>query len=135
MVGSGRFKTVYRGFDEKRGIDVAWSKIDGLQNELSQQQVQPGGARAGARGGRQQCSGVVLKVAATWWQQQQHLCLGGGGCRDRTDSSTAAVATACPPTDARDCGGDQQGVEDRPQQRDQGAAALAAAGVRQLLLE
>ena len=27
-VGSGRFKRVYKGFDEKRGIDVAWSKIE-----------------------------------------------------------------------------------------------------------
>lgn len=39
VVGSGRFKTVYRGFDEKRGIDVAWSKIDGTRNELSLEQM------------------------------------------------------------------------------------------------
>ena len=27
LVGSGRFKRVYRGFDERAGIDVAWSKV------------------------------------------------------------------------------------------------------------
>ncbi|KAK9786274.1 hypothetical protein WJX73_002868 [Symbiochloris irregularis] len=32
QVGVGRFKRVYKGFDEKRGIDVAWSKI--LQSSL-----------------------------------------------------------------------------------------------------
>ena len=31
-VGTGRFKHVYKGFDERRGIDVAWSKI--LQSTL-----------------------------------------------------------------------------------------------------
>ncbi|CAL8465728.1 g5264 [Coccomyxa elongata] len=33
-VGSGRFKTVYKGFDEKHGIDVAWSKIDSHVNNM-----------------------------------------------------------------------------------------------------
>lgn len=26
-VGKGRFKCVYKAFDEKQGIDVAWSKV------------------------------------------------------------------------------------------------------------
>ena len=26
-VGKGRFKCVYKGFDEKQGIDIAWSKV------------------------------------------------------------------------------------------------------------
>lgn len=38
-VGSGRFKTVYKGFDEKRGVDVAWSKILAEDNQLSADQV------------------------------------------------------------------------------------------------
>ena len=33
-VGSGRFKRVYRGFDEKNGIDVAWSKIERHINNM-----------------------------------------------------------------------------------------------------
>lgn len=33
-VGSGRFKTVYRAFDERRGLDVAWSKISAGANGL-----------------------------------------------------------------------------------------------------
>ncbi len=33
-VGSGRFKTVYKGFDEKHGIDVAWSKIESDVNNM-----------------------------------------------------------------------------------------------------
>lgn len=39
VVGAGRFKTVYKGFDEKQGIDIAWSKIDGTQNNLSRDQM------------------------------------------------------------------------------------------------
>jgi hypothetical protein len=31
-VGKGRFKCVYKGFDEKQGIDIAWSKV--LQVQL-----------------------------------------------------------------------------------------------------
>jgi hypothetical protein len=34
VVGSGRFKTVYRGFDERAGIDVAWSKVGAAANGL-----------------------------------------------------------------------------------------------------
>jgi WNK lysine deficient protein kinase len=33
-VGSGRFKRVYKGFDEKNGIDVAWSKIERYVNNM-----------------------------------------------------------------------------------------------------
>jgi len=38
VAGSGRFKTVYKAFDEKRGVDVAWSKIaaDGSPLTLGQ---------------------------------------------------------------------------------------------------
>ena len=38
-MGSGRFKSVYKGFDEKRGVDVAWSKINGEDNDLSPDQM------------------------------------------------------------------------------------------------
>ena len=38
-VGSGRFKTVYKGFDQRHGIDVAWSKIDAAQNDLAPDQT------------------------------------------------------------------------------------------------
>ncbi|KAL4431210.1 hypothetical protein ABPG75_006466 [Micractinium tetrahymenae] len=37
--GSGRFKVVYKGFDEKQGIDVAWSKIEADPNGLSHDQM------------------------------------------------------------------------------------------------
>ncbi|PRW58194.1 COP9 signalosome complex subunit 5b-like [Chlorella sorokiniana] len=37
--GRGRFKTVYKGFDEKQGIDVAWSKIEAGPNNLSHDQM------------------------------------------------------------------------------------------------
>lgn len=40
IVGSGRFKTVYRGFDERRGVDIAWSKIVANDsNHLSSDQM------------------------------------------------------------------------------------------------
>jgi hypothetical protein len=39
QVGSGRFKLVYKGFDEKQGIDVAWSKIEAGSNNLSHEQM------------------------------------------------------------------------------------------------
>lgn len=39
QVGSGRFKTVFRGFDERRGVDVAWSKIEADDNHLSRDQM------------------------------------------------------------------------------------------------
>lgn len=38
-MGKGRFKSVYKGFDEKQGIDVAWSKIEASNNHLSQDQM------------------------------------------------------------------------------------------------
>ena len=34
-VGSGRFKRVCKGFDEKRGIDVAWSKVERHVNNIT----------------------------------------------------------------------------------------------------
>lgn len=39
QVGSGRFKQVYRGFDEKRGLDIAWSKITAATTGLTQDQM------------------------------------------------------------------------------------------------
>ncbi|KDD73819.1 hypothetical protein H632_c1815p0, partial [Helicosporidium sp. ATCC 50920] len=39
LVGSGRFKRVYRGFDEFRGLDIAWSKISGAAHGLSADQM------------------------------------------------------------------------------------------------
>lgn len=39
IVGSGRFKTVYKAFDERRGVDVAWSKIAADENQLSREQM------------------------------------------------------------------------------------------------
>ncbi|KAK9819614.1 hypothetical protein WJX72_000313 [[Myrmecia] bisecta] len=38
-VGKGRFKQVYKGFDEKQGIDIAWSKIQRDRNHLDEQQM------------------------------------------------------------------------------------------------
>lgn len=38
-VGRGRFKQVYKGFDEKQGIDVAWSKVLKEHNQLSDEQM------------------------------------------------------------------------------------------------
>lgn len=38
-MGSGRFKQVYRGFDEKRGLDIAWSKITAATTGLTQDQM------------------------------------------------------------------------------------------------
>lgn len=35
-----RFKTVYKAYDEKQGIDVAWSKINASDNNLMPEQVQ-----------------------------------------------------------------------------------------------
>ncbi|GAB4822726.1 hypothetical protein N2152v2_009772 [Parachlorella kessleri] len=39
LVGRGRFKSVYKGFDEKQGIDIAWSKIEASNNHLSHEQM------------------------------------------------------------------------------------------------
>ncbi|KAL3133225.1 hypothetical protein ABBQ38_007112 [Trebouxia sp. C0009 RCD-2024] len=38
-VGKGRFKRVYKGFDEKQGIDIAWSKIQREANQLDEDQI------------------------------------------------------------------------------------------------
>lgn len=38
-VGTGRFKRVYKGFDEKAGIDIAWSKIQREANQLNHNQI------------------------------------------------------------------------------------------------
>ena len=38
-VGTGRFKHVYKGFDLKQGIDIAWSRILQDANGLSQEQM------------------------------------------------------------------------------------------------
>lgn len=40
QIGRGRFKAVYRGFDEKLGMDVAWAKIDGTENNLDQHELE-----------------------------------------------------------------------------------------------
>lgn len=42
VVGAGRFKTVYRAFDERHGLDVAWSKISAAdeREQLSDEQIQ-----------------------------------------------------------------------------------------------
>lgn len=39
QVGSGRFKQVFRGFDEKRGLDIAWSKIAAETTGLTPEQM------------------------------------------------------------------------------------------------
>ena len=39
IVGKGRFKRVYKGFDEKQGIDIAWSKIQREANQLDEEQI------------------------------------------------------------------------------------------------
>lgn len=39
LVGTGRFKRVYKGFDEKQGIDIAWSKIQREANQLDHNQI------------------------------------------------------------------------------------------------
>ena len=39
QVGTGRFKTVFRGFDERRGVDVAWGKIYADDNHLNRDQM------------------------------------------------------------------------------------------------
>ena len=38
-VGTGRFKHVYKGFDERQGIDIAWSRILQQANSLSDEQM------------------------------------------------------------------------------------------------
>ena len=38
-VGTGRFKHVYKGFDERQGIDIAWSRILQQANNLSDEQM------------------------------------------------------------------------------------------------
>jgi serine/threonine protein kinase len=40
LLGRGRFKAVYRGFDEKQGTDVAWAKIDGNENDLTKEEME-----------------------------------------------------------------------------------------------
>lgn len=40
LLGQGRFKRVYRGFDERQGTDVAWAKIDGVDNGLSTEEME-----------------------------------------------------------------------------------------------
>lgn len=37
--GTGRFKQVYRGFNEKLGTDIAWSKIQRADKKLDDEQI------------------------------------------------------------------------------------------------
>jgi WNK lysine deficient protein kinase len=39
-VGKGRFKCVYKGFDEKQGIDIAWSKVLQEHHNLDEAQME-----------------------------------------------------------------------------------------------
>lgn len=71
-VGTGRFKHVYKGFDERRGIDVAWSKI--LQSTLNlddEQMHSIVGEMATGLGLEHQ---NIIRCYRTW-QDEEHHCI------------------------------------------------------------
>ena len=72
-VGTGRFKHVFRGFDEKQGIDVAWSKI--LQHssphfDLDEEQMRK--IAAEMRIGLQLDHPNIIRCYKCWQDDQAH---------------------------------------------------------------
>ena len=72
MAGSGRFKTVYKAFDEKRGVDVAWSKIFADDNDLTSDQMCK--VRDELSTGLQLDHPHVIKMYRCW-SDDEHRCI------------------------------------------------------------
>ena len=72
-MGTGRFKHVFRGFDEKQGIDVAWSKI--LQHssphfDLDEEQMRKIAAEMSI--GLQLDHPNIIRCYKCWQDEQAH---------------------------------------------------------------
>ena len=63
-VGKGRFKKVYKGFDERRGIDIAWSKL--CQEQLALDDAQLAAVAAEMRKGLDLDHPNIIKAYLTW---------------------------------------------------------------------
>ena len=71
-VGSGRFKIVYKGFDEKHGIDVAWSKIDANVNNMELDDETMEKIVAEMSKGLQLEHPNIIKCFRCWHDQENH---------------------------------------------------------------
>jgi WNK lysine deficient protein kinase len=72
VAGSGRFKTVYRAFDETRGVDVAWSKILADDNDLTPEQMNK--VRDELANGLHLDHPHVIKMYRCW-SDDEHRCI------------------------------------------------------------
>jgi WNK lysine deficient protein kinase len=72
VAGSGRFKTVYKAFDEKRGVDVAWSKILADDNDLTLDQMNK--VRDELANGLHLDHPHVIKMYRCW-SDSEHRCI------------------------------------------------------------
>ena len=70
QVGVGRFKRVFKGFDEKRGIDVAWSKI--LQSSLNLDDAQMHNIVAEMATGLGLDHPNIIRCYRTWQDEEKH---------------------------------------------------------------
>lgn len=69
-VGKGRFKKVFKGFDERRGIDVAWSKLS--QESLDLDDGQLAAVAQEMRKGLDLDHPNIIKCYLTWQDGQAH---------------------------------------------------------------
>ena len=69
-VGKGRFKKVFKGFDERRGIDVAWSKLS--QESLDLNNAQLAAVAQEMRKGLDLDHPNIIKCYLTWQDGQAH---------------------------------------------------------------
>ena len=69
-VGKGRFKKVFKGFDERRGIDVAWSKLSQESLDLDDEQL--AAVAQEMRKGLDLDHPNIIKCYLTWQDGQGH---------------------------------------------------------------
>jgi hypothetical protein len=90
QVGSGRFKNVFKGFDEKQGIDVAWSKIEADDNNLNHEQMKK--IVDDISYGLGLDHPHVIKVHACSWEQQYEVLVVAGKCRQEAAQHRTTIA-------------------------------------------
>ena len=89
-VGKGRFKKVYKGFDERRGIDIAWSKLS--QESLSLDDEQLAAVAQEMRKGLELDHPNIIKCYLTWQVRHAGSARATGG-----PAWAASACSACVP--------------------------------------
>mmetsp|Transcript_48010 Transcript_48010/g.120256 ORF Transcript_48010/g.120256 Transcript_48010/m.120256 type:complete len:427 (-) Transcript_48010:164-1444(-) len=70
LLGQGRFKRVYRGFDERQGTDVAWAKIDGVDNGLSTEEMEQ--VLREVQDGQKLKHDNIINTHLAWYDTESH---------------------------------------------------------------